>query len=162
MSIDTSKITGPTSLSTGVWFTTTATGVASFIQSILSNGSSVHTAVFGGGGLLISMFATVAKLFHDRGIHMSTIQAAGEDVLKEWDPLKNDIATVISFAENDVPGVKTIVNDVKTRIDALEQKVNGSSLDEALRKYFQQVAAPAATPAQRIESTPGSTNATPA
>lgn len=117
------KATGITSTSFKVWLTTFVPAVAAAAQALLTNGSAIHTAVFGGGGALVALVSTLGKLFHDNGLNKASLAAAGADISKALPDLKADLSTAVSFVENDFPSVKTGLADAQAKIAALEAKV---------------------------------------
>lgn len=123
MATPTPSTTGPGSTSFAVWIATFVAGLGSAAEGVLTHGTSAHTAVYGAGGVLLTLGSTLGKLVHDKGLHVATIAAAGSDIAAQLPQLKTDIATAVDFAENKVPGVETALDSVKTRVVALENKV---------------------------------------
>ena len=117
------KPTGITSTSFRVWLATFIPGLAAAIQALVTNGSTLHTAVFGGGGVLAALFATLGKLWHDGKLNEATLYAAGSDIAKALPSLRDDLSKSVSFIENDVPAFKTLVGGLDGRVGALEAKV---------------------------------------
>ena len=107
--------TGPGSTSFAVWLVTFLGGVASAVEGIVTPGTAAHTATYGGVGALVALASTIAKLFHDKGLHVATIQTAGSDIAAQLPQLQHDAAIATAFVEQDVPGLKA-------RMDALEAK----------------------------------------
>ena len=131
----------------------TITGIVavalSAVEGILTPGTSVHTAVYGGGGLIVGLVSVIGKLVHDKGIHVATIQQAGSDIAADVPELKLNLDKVLSFAESDFPGLKD-------RIDALEVKASSivaplapdaTAIETVVRQVLAGIApAPAPTP----------------
>jgi hypothetical protein len=134
----TTKTITPQTTSFGLWLATFGTGLAGFIQAIVSPTSTVHDAIFGGGGAAVALFSTLIKLWHDKGLSIATLQAGAHDVAEEWPTIKTDVEKVISFVENDIPGVKGTLTDIGQRLSALEAKagVPIADVENALRKLL--------------------------
>jgi len=77
----------------------------------------------GGGGALLSLGSTIAKLAHDKGLHIATIHAAGSDIAAALPKLRQDLAIVQGFVEQDWPGLARTINDTSGKVHELEQKV---------------------------------------
>jgi hypothetical protein len=95
-------------------------GVLSAIEGIVTPGTDVHTAVYGAGGIILGLGAVIGKIFHDKGIHISTIQQAGAVVASSAPALADDLSTVLSSVENDVPALKAAIDSFSARLTALE------------------------------------------
>lgn len=126
MSTPVPTTTGPGSTSFAVWITSLIAGIASAIEGVVTPGSTAHTAVYGGGGIIIALGGTITKLLHDKGLHIATIQAAGADIADQLPQLKTDLATAIDFVEQDVPALKGAVNNVQSRMSAVEGKAEAA------------------------------------
>lgn len=117
--------TGPGSTSFTVWLVTFLGGVASAIEGIVTPGTPAHTATYGAVGGIVALFATIAKLFHDKGLHVATIQAAGSDIATQLGPngaVRADLTSAIQFIESDVPAIHGFISDLMARVEAVEQK----------------------------------------
>jgi hypothetical protein len=115
--------TGPGSTSFFVWVVTFLGGVASAVEGVVTSGTAAHTAVYGGAGVLLALGGTLGKLFHDKGLHVATITAAGSDIAAQLPQLKTDIATAVGFAEKDVPELQGVIKEITPRVAALEAKI---------------------------------------
>ena len=122
MATPTPTTTGPGSTSFAVWLVTFLGGVASAVEGIVTPGTPAHTATYGGVGALVALVSSIAKLLHDKGIHVATIQAAGSDIAAQLPQLKSDLATTVSFVENDIPALKGTVDGLTSRVSAVENK----------------------------------------
>ena len=122
MATPTPTTTGPGSTSFAVWLVTFLGGVASAVEGIVTPGTAAHTATYGGVGALVALVSSIAKLLHDKGIHVATIQAAGSDIAAQLPQLKSDLATTTSFAENDIPALKGTIDGLTSRVSAVENK----------------------------------------
>lgn len=141
------KPTGITSTSFRVWLATFIPGLAAAIQALVTNGSTLHTAVFGGGGVLAALFATLGKLWHDGKLNEATLYAAGSDIATALPSLRDDLSKSVSFIENDVPAFKTLVGGLDGRVGALEAKVVGGStsvadIEAVVRKVLTEILKP--------------------
>ena len=138
--------TGPGSTSFAVWLATFLPGLASGVTALLQHGTPTHTAVFGIGGGVMALVSTLGKLFHDKGLHVATIQAAGSDIAAELPSLRTDIAKTVAFAETDLPVLKPAIDSVTSRVSALEAKVipDASTIEGIVRNVLTSVLTPAA------------------
>lgn len=123
MTARTTPTTGPGSTSFQLHLVALLISVASAVEAILQPGTSVHTAVFGGGGILLALGSTIAKLMHDKGIHMATIQAAYADVLRNLPQIEKDIQSVGDFLVNQWPSLRNEFGDALGRLQTLETKI---------------------------------------
>ena len=138
--------TGPGSTSFAVWLVTFLGGVASAVEGIVTPGTPAHTATYGGVGALVALVSSIAKLMHDKGLHVATIQAAGSDIAAELPSLRTDIAKTVAFAETDLPVLKPAIDSVTSRVSALEAKVipDASTIEGIVRNVLTSVLTPAA------------------
>lgn len=98
-------------------------GVLAAAAAVAHPGSSVHTAVFGGGGLLTVLGTVAGKLYHDRGVKMANLQAGATDLIHSLPTLRSDLASVKSFVEGEWPASKAVINDSVAKLVGVEEKV---------------------------------------
>jgi hypothetical protein len=126
------KPTGIFSASGAMWLLTTASGILSALNGLLQKGTPMHTAVYGGGGILLALVVTVAKLFHDKGIHIATIQQAGSDIAAQLPQISSDITKTASFIAHDAPALITAITDQDARIAQLEKNLPSLTAIESI------------------------------
>jgi hypothetical protein len=141
------KSTGPSSTSFQVWAATFIPGVLAAIQALVDPTSPTHQAVFGGGGLLLALVSTVFKLIHDQGLNKATLSTAGSDLAQALPAIRKDLSVAVSFAENDLPGVKSLLGGLDGRVAALESKVVAnvpdiSSIETVVRQVLTELLKP--------------------
>lgn len=140
------KATGPSSTSWKIWLATFVTGLASAVTGFVQNTNGIHTTVFSGGGLIVALFATITKLFHDNGLNKGSLAAAGSDIVSALPDLRADIGKVISFAENDFPGASAAIADLEGKYAGLVAKIPDASAIEAIVKEALSAAFHSTTP----------------
>lgn len=116
--------TGANSFSGLISIAGAVSGAASAVQAIASSGTDMHQAVFGGGGILLALGSVIAKLKHDQGIHIATIQQAGSDIAAQLPQIKVDLARTIDFIEHDVPGAHDVVTALQNGASALAARLS--------------------------------------
>ena len=131
-----------------------ALGVASVLVGILQHGGTAHTAVYGGGGLVLATFSTIAYLFHEKGVTVASIHQAGSDLASSLPALRADLQKTTAFIEGEWPTAKTIINDTSTRVNGLVDKV--TALPDA-SKILSDVAALANTVSTPVSQPPAAT-----
>lgn len=116
-------------------------GVVSAVEGAVTSGTPEHAAIYGGGGLLVGLVSVVAKLFHDKGIHIATIEQAGSDIAAQLPQLRTDLSKTVGFIENDVPGMKSLIDSLGSRVSALEAKTapDLSGIETVVRKVLAEV-----------------------
>lgn len=117
------KTTGTSSTSFRIWLATFIPGVAATVTAFVQNSGGSKTTILGGAGAIAALFSTLGKLFHDGKLNTATLAAAGSDISAQLPQIKADISKTVSFVENDLPGVKGVIDDVTKRVSALEAKV---------------------------------------
>lgn len=147
------KATGTSSTSFRIWLATFVPGLASAVTAITQGGSTSHQAIFGLGGGVLSLVSTLGKLFHDHGLNKASLAAAGSDIAAQLPQLKADLSKSVSFVEQDLPGVRSVIDSVTSRVTALEAKVPDlAGIEATVRNVVQSIftatqqAAPAPTP----------------
>lgn len=136
--------TGLGSTSFTVWLSTFIPGLLSLIDAVAQNSSPTHLAVAGAVGAVLTVGSTIAKLLHDKGIHVATIAAAGSDVAAALPGLRVDLQAVEHFIELDWPASKAVIDDVagkiasvgkdvEDRVKAVEAKIATSPTIEDVR-----------------------------
>lgn len=95
-------------------------GVLSALEAVLTPGTSVHTAVYGGGGIIAALVSILGKLFHDKGIHVATIQQGVKDIAQVEPAVSADLSTLRNFIETDWPASKALIQEATARVSALE------------------------------------------
>lgn len=135
--------TGISSTSFQVWLYTFIPGLASALQAILTKGTPTHQAVFGLGGGAVMLFSTLGKLAHDGVFRKATILAGINDVTAAWPSLSLDLSKSVSFIENDVPVLKTVISGLDGRIVALEAKAGPAlpDIEATIRKVLSELLA---------------------
>lgn len=137
------KATGTSSTSFRIWLATFIPGLATTVTAFAQNSGGSKTAALGVGGLVVSLFSTLAKLGHDHGLNKATLAAGASDITAALAPdgqLRADLSKTVSFVENDLPGVKTVVSDVTARVEALEKKVPDlAGIEQIVRTVLSQV-----------------------
>ena len=144
---------------TGILATSTKLHLGALLLSVLSGceaifqqpKSAVHLAVFGGGGLIVAAASTVAKLFHDKGIHIATIEQAGAELVKELPLLKADLSVFVTWLSTQFPELSTHITSLEDRLATEEQKVITAIPDHAaiatvVREILGSIVPPAADP----------------
>jgi len=116
-------VTGPRSTSFVVHAVSFLTGLVGAASTFLVHGSAIQTQVRGFGGGALMLGSTIAKLIHDRGVHIATIQQAGADIGAALPQLRQDLGGVQAFVEQEWPGAKTLLAALDGRIHELEGKV---------------------------------------
>lgn len=151
------KATGTSSTSFRIWLATFIPGLATTVTAFAQNSGGSKTAALGVGGLVVSLFSTLAKLGHDHGLNKATLAAGASDITAALAPdgqLRADLSKTVSFVENDLPGAKTVVSDVTARVEALEKKVPDlAGIEQIVRTVVGQAFASAA-PAPVAPATP--------
>lgn len=112
--MDTQSVTPSTGLSatsTKVTLAAFLPGLAAIIASLAQNGSTLHSAITGVVGGVLMLGSVLGKLFHDRGIHVATITAAGSDVAKALPGLRTDLQSVENFVELEWPSTKAAFSE---------------------------------------------------
>lgn len=149
--------TGINATSTRIWGATFLPGLASLLVALLQPHSPLRSAVLAIAGLVSMTGSTVVKLIHDKGLHVASIGAAAADVEKHLPQLQADIATVLNFAQNDFPAVKSFVSTASAKLDSLQASIpNMASVEAAVRGELSKIiGANAAVPAPA--AVPGNT-----
>lgn len=115
--------TGPQSTSFKVWLATFVPSIAGAVTAFTNNVDGSKSATLGVASIAAATVASLGKLFHDQGVHKATIAAAGSEVATQLPALKSDLSTAVTFVEQELPSLKGIINDVKSRADSVEARV---------------------------------------
>lgn len=136
--------TGPASTSFKVSAAGFIAGIGTLITSYVqnTNGQATNAHAIAGAGLAI--LSVLGKLAHDHGLNKATIAAAGSEVAAQLPALKTDLQKSVAFVENDLPGLKPLIDGVTSRVSALESKIpDRTEIESIIRTVFGQVFAPA-------------------
>ena len=117
------KPTGVTSTSFRVWLATFIPSVAAAVTAFVQNSGGSKSAVLGGAGILSALFSTLGKLFHDHGVSIASIQQTAYDIAAQLPALKADLSTAVTFAENEAPALKGVIDSLGSRVAAVESGV---------------------------------------
>jgi hypothetical protein len=115
--------TGTSSVSFRVWLATFLPGLGTAVAGFAQNTNGVRSAAMGGIGLAVSLVSTIFKLLHDKGLHIATIQAAGSDIAAQLPQLRADLSKTVSFIEQDVPGVQSLLSSLGSRVGTVEARI---------------------------------------
>lgn len=141
------KTTGVTSTSFRVWLATFLPGLAAALQAILTDGTPTHQAVFGLGGGAVALFSTLGKLLHDQGLNKASLLAGANDITAALPELRLNLSKSVSFIENDVPTLTTVISDLQGKVKALEGTATGADLvaiEGVVRKVLAELLKPPA------------------
>lgn len=141
------KPTGVTSTSFRVWLATFIPSLAAAVTGFVQNSGGSKDAVLGASGIIAGLLSTLGKLGHDHGINKASIAAAGSDIAAQLPALKSDLSTAVGFVENELPGVKGVIDAIGSRVTSLEGKVPDlAGIESIVRTVLSQVLAPAPAP----------------
>lgn len=116
-------------------------GVLSAVEGVLTPGTTAHTAVYGGGGIIVGLGSVLGKLFHDKGIHVATIQQAGSDISASLPELQHDASIAASLVD-EIPGLHGKIADLEAKVAAVNMP-SDQALEAAVRRVLASVVPPA-------------------
>lgn len=146
--------TVPTTKSTGITSTSFRVAAAGFISGLgilitgyVQNTNGEATTAHSLIGGVLALGSVVFKLIHDQGLNKATILAAGSDLGAALPSLRADLSKAVSFVESDLPGVKTVIDGLGSRVTTLESKVPDlSGIESIVRSVLTDILAKQVTP----------------
>jgi len=109
--------------SVGVHVVGIVAGLGMVVAAFAQNLDNSKTAVSAGAGTVLALGSIVAKLFHDKGVNVATIQNAGSDFAAALPSLTSDLTSVKTFIENEWPASKAVLTEATGKVGALETRV---------------------------------------